>query len=59
MSRLFFWRDTTGAQDSYQFRVSYDLRMGLTPRPPFLCLSGAHISNNPMKLWNPVALEMQ
>lgn len=37
---LIFWRDTTGAQDSYQFRVSYDLRMGLTPRPLFYALAG-------------------
>ena len=37
---LIFWRDTTGAQDSYQFRVSYDLRMGLTPRPLFYAYPG-------------------
>ena len=38
---LIFWRDTTGAQDSFQFRVSYDLWCGADTAPPFLCLSGA------------------
>ena len=49
---LIFWRDTTGAQDSYQFRVSYDLRMGLTPRPLFYAYPG-RISNNPHESMEP------
>ena len=54
MSRIFL-RDTTGAQDSFQFRVSYDLRCGADTAPPFLCLSGAHFQQSTLNLWKPVA----
>ena len=43
---LIFWRDTTGAQDSFQFRVSYDLWCGADTAPPFYAYPG-RISNNP------------
>ena len=45
MSRIFL-RDTTGAQDSFQFRVSYDLWCGADTAPPFYAYPG-RISNNP------------
>ena len=43
---LIFWGDTTGAQDSFQFRVSYDLWCGADTAPPFYAYPG-RISNNP------------
>jgi len=36
MSRIFFLRDTTGAQDSFQIKVPKTCNEGLTPRPLFV-----------------------
>ena len=51
MSRIFL-RDTTGAQDSFQFRVSYDLWCGADTAPPFYAYPG-RISNNPHESMEP------
>ena len=46
MSCLHFASRTARAQDSYQFRVSYDLWCGADTAPPFYAYPG-RISNNP------------
>ena len=50
-----FLRDTTGAQDSFLNRVSYDLLNGADTAPPFLCPCGTRIHTNENRRKCPVA----
>ena len=52
MSCLHFASRTARAQDSYQFRVSYNLWCGADTAPPFYAYPG-RISNNPHESMEP------